>query len=713
MDPNDVLRCEASNHCAQGMVIVDRSIPIREDEQPVESGRSSTEVPDGVKRRLVCPLGVLEDQHRRPQLPGKQIEERLRDSSTVTFRQGIGQRRLTTGDVPEGAEWLGSQQIIAEADQHVRLIPVLFCKRLDESTLADPSLTPKEHHLATGRPDPVQEIGQRIEFAIPLQERRGRAVWSACHPKRSYGGTVRGLGDIWGIPRSCVRQTASPVCKKGGHGRRSIGAMSKRTRIGVVAGAGIGAAAAAALRRRKTHVSNEADAISTSVGRAYLDHLAQAIRIPTVTYEDWDRVDESQLARFREFLLDAYPLTHERLEWETVGDHSLLFRWDGADATLPPVLLMGHYDVVPVEPGTEDTWEQPPFDGIEDDEFLWGRGALDDKGQVIALFEAVESLLSEGFTPTATIYLSIGHDEEVGGSRGASVVAQLLAERGIRFEFALDEGGAVGEELLPGTTSRIGLIGVGEKGYVNVEITAEGDGGHSSSPPRQSAIGRIATTIAALEASPMGAHMEVQQELLAAFAEVLPQPQRFLLRNSGRFSGLLERRFSSAPMTNALIRTTGAPTIVSGGVKPNVLAQRARAIVNFRILQGDTIDDVLAHVRSLAPDGVTVNRVAESFVSEPSRLSSTTSNGFRLVADSIAAAFPGTVPAPWTLMAATDSRHFADIVDDIYRFAPFLARPEDMGRIHGTNERLRVSDADGAVTFYLELISGIGRKAGE
>ncbi len=489
--------------------------------------------------------------------------------------------------------------------------------------------------------------------------------------------------------------------------------MSKRTRIGVVAGAGIGAAAAAALRRRKTHVSNEADAIPTSVGRAYLDHLAQAIRIPTVTYEDWDRVDESQLARFREFLLDTYPLTHERLEWEIVGDHSLLFRWDGADATLPPVLLMGHYDVVPVEPGTEDTWEQPPFHGIEDDEFLWGRGALDDKGQVIALFEAVESLLSEGFTPTATIYLSIGHDEEVGGSRGASVVARLLAERGLRFEFALDEGGAVGEELLPGTTSQVGLIGVGEKGYVNVEITAEGDGGHSSSPPRQSAIGRIATTIAALEASPMGAHMEVQQELLAAFAEVLPQPQRFLLRNSGRFSGLLERRFSSAPMTNALIRTTGAPTIVSGGVKPNVLAQRARAIVNFRILQGDTIDDVLAYVRSLAPDGVTVDTIGEDFVSEPSRLSSAASFGFQLIADCISSAFPGTVPAPWILMAATDSRHYADIVDDIYRFAPFRARPEDMGRIHGTNERFRVADADAAVAFYRKLISGIGREPNE
>jgi len=200
--------------------------------------------------------------------------------------------------------------------------------------------------------------------------------------------------------------------------------------------------------------------------------------------------------------------------------------------------------------------------------------------------------------------------------------------------------------------------------------------------------------------------MEVQEELLAAFAGVMPQPQRYLLAHSKRFARLLEKRLSASPMTNALIRTTGAPTIVSGGVKPNVLAQHAKGIVNFRILQGDTIDDVLAYVRSLAPEGVTVRTVGEDFVSEPSRLSLTDTAAYRLLADSIAHAFPGTVPAPWILMAATDSRHFLPIADDVYRFAPFTARPEDMGRIHGTNERLRVSDADAAVGFYRRLIQG-------
>jgi carboxypeptidase PM20D1 len=498
----------------------------------------------------------------------------------------------------------------------------------------------------------------------------------------------------------------SPVFEKGGFGRRSIEAMGTRKRIGLVAGAGAGAAAVVALRRRKagTRQATVPEAGPSPIGRAYLDHLAEAVRIPTVTYEDWDRVDESQLARFREFLLDTYPLVSDHLEWEIVAQHSLLYRWPGADPTVPPILLMGHYDVVPVEPGTEHTWEHPPFEGVEDDEYLWGRGALDDKGAVIALFEAVQSLLAAGFTPQATVYLSIGHDEEIGGARGASVVARLLAERGIHFQFVLDEGGAVADDLLPGIDRPIGLIGVGEKGYANIEITAEGSGGHPSTPPPHTAVGMVAATIAALEATPMRAHMEVQEELFGTLAKALPQPQRFFLKYFDRLAGLLERRLSAAPMTNALIRTTGAATVVSGGVKPNLLPQKAQAIVNFRILQGDTIDDVLEHVQSVAAHGVTVRALMEGFTSDPSPLSPTNTASYDLIADTIVETFPGTVPAPTILMPATDSRHFAPIADAVYRFAPFRGKPEDMRRVHGTNERFRVADADAAVGFYRRLI---------
>ena len=483
--------------------------------------------------------------------------------------------------------------------------------------------------------------------------------------------------------------------------------MTTRKRIGFIAGAGVGAAAAAALRRAWAGRGRPGDEETEGLGpfaRPFLDHLAEAIRIPTVSHEDWGRVDEREFERFRGFLSETYPMMHEHLDHEVIADHSLLYRWPGSDATQPPILLMCHYDVVPVEPGTEGDWPHPPFEAVDDGTHLWGRGAIDDKGSLVGLFEAFESLLAEGFRPEATLYLSVGHDEEVGGPRGASAVAAVLAERGVRFSLVLDEGGAVVEDLLPGASAPVALVGIGEKGYLNVEITALGEGGHSSTPPESTAIGKVAATIAALERTPMPAHVEVQAGLFTALAAVLPFPQRVALRHASRLSGLVEGRLSGNPATAAVIRTTAAATIVEGGVKPNVLPQQARAVVNFRILHGDTIDAVVSHVRSLAPPGVTVRPLEGGFTSEPSGLSDPQSGAFGLVAGTVAEVFGDAVVAPWILMGATDSRFFAPIADQVLRFAPFRLTPADMGRVHGTGERVRVDDADRAVRFYRLLI---------
>jgi carboxypeptidase PM20D1 len=325
---------------------------------------------------------------------------------------------------------------------------------------------------------------------------------------------------------------------------------------------------------------------------------------------------------------------------------------------------------------------------------------------VIGLFEAITGLLAEGFRPETSLYVAVGHDEEVGGTRGARVVADTLADRGVRFEFVLDEGGAVGEQVLPGLAAPVALVGIGEKGYLNVEISASGDGGHSSTPPEHTAVGRVAAAIAALETNPMPARMGVQAGLFAVLAEALPFAQRFVLRRADRFGKVLQRQLEGSPMTNALIRTTAAPTIVEGGVKPNVLPQQARAVVNFRILQGDSIAGVLEHVRAVVGAGVTVEPIEEGFTSEPSALADSSTASFRVLADAIDDVFPRVVAAPWILMGATDSRYFAPISDAIFRFAPFRVRPEDMGRIHGTGERIRVDDADAAVRFYEVLIRG-------
>lgn len=475
----------------------------------------------------------------------------------------------------------------------------------------------------------------------------------------------------------------------------------------LIAGAGVGAAAAAALRRRwagRRTVAAPEVPLPGSAGRALLDHLAEAVRMRTISHEDRALIDWAPFDEFHAFLERTYPLVHRDLRREVVAGHSLLYTWEGADPAAPPVLLMGHLDVVGVEPGTEGDWEHPPFAGECDEQHLWGRGTIDDKGAVIALFEAVESLLGEGFRPDVTLHLAIGHDEEIGGAEGAAAVSALLASRGVRLDFVLDEGGAVVSGLLPGLGKPVALLGIGEKGYLNVELIAEGSGGHSSVPPPHTAIGLLAAAVQRLEAGPMPARLDVQAGFFAALAPAMGGIQGLALRNLDRLGPLVERRLSSLPAGNALIRTTSAVTMIQGGVKPNQLPQSARAVANFRVLPGDTAAGVLAHVRKVVGEGIAVRQVEGGFSAEPSVLADTGSASYRLVAETVEEVFPGATVAPWIVMGATDSRHYLPVAESVYRFSPFRFTPEDMSRMHGTGERMRLTDADGAVAFYRRLV---------
>jgi len=475
----------------------------------------------------------------------------------------------------------------------------------------------------------------------------------------------------------------------------------------LIAGAGVGAAAAAALRRRWAGRRGPAAPerpVPAGAGRALLDHLAEAVQIRTISDEDRSHIDRAPFGEFHAFLERTYPLVHRDLRREVVAEHSLLYTWEGADPAVPPVLLMGHLDVVGIEPGTEDDWEHPPFAGERDEEHLWGRGSIDDKGSVVALFEAVEGLLAEGFRPDVTLHLAIGHDEEIGGTEGAAAVSALLASRGTRLDFVLDEGGAVVSDLLPGITGPVALLGIGEKGYLNLELVAEGGGGHSSVPPPHTAIGLLAAAVQRLEAGPMPARLEVQAGFFAALTPVVGGFRGLALRHLDRLGSLVERRLSALPSGSALIRTTCAVTMIEGGVKPNQLPQSARAVANFRLLPGDTAAGVLAHVRAVVGEEITVRQVEGGFSAEPSARADTGSASYRLVAETIEEVFPGATVAPWVVMGATDSRHYLPIAENVYRFSPFRFTPEDMSRMHGTGERLRLADADGAVAFYRRLV---------
>ncbi len=487
--------------------------------------------------------------------------------------------------------------------------------------------------------------------------------------------------------------------------------MTSRKKVGFIAGAGLGAAAAAALRRRwsKTDVGVEPipESPMDDSGHAFLAHLSAAIRIPTVSFEDGSH-DPDTFAELRRFLAATYPRVHQRLTLETIGDHTMLFTWPGSDPGALPLLLMAHQDVVPVEPGTEAGWKHDPFAGDLDDEFLWGRGSLDDKGALIAIFEAVEGLLAEAFEPGPTIHLLFGHDEEVGGARGAAAAADLLASRGVRYAFVLDEGGAVASGVVPGVGVPLGLVGVGEKLSVDVEISATGEGGHSSMPPTHTTVGRVAAAVRAIEEHPMPARFDAQRGLFKVLARVMRGPRAMLLRNLDVTRKVVERAFAGSPQTNALIRTTAAATIVEGGIKSNVLPQEARAIVNLRVMPGDTVSGVLDHIRSVVGDEVRVSLAEFGHYGDPAPLSPADGSGWTAIADTIAEVFPGAVPTPWILFGATDSRYFAPIAEGVYRFAPFTVSAEDLSRVHGTGERVRVSDAPRAVEFYRRLIVRTG-----
>ncbi|MEZ4302399.1 MAG: M20 family peptidase [Polyangiaceae bacterium] len=435
-------------------------------------------------------------------------------------------------------------------------------------------------------------------------------------------------------------------------------------------------------------------------------HLSRAITFQTVSHQDPKDNDPSAFDGLHKALAEMFPKVHQTLTQEVVSGHALLYTWKGSDAAKAPIILMAHQDVVPIEPGTEGDWQRPPFSGAIDDGYIWGRGAIDCKNGVIGLLEAVEVLLTQGYSPSRTIYLAFGHDEEVGGNKGAHAIVELLASRNVRASFVLDEGMVVTEGILKGVSAPVALVGLAEKGYVSVELVAETTGGHSSMPPRPTSAGLLATAILRLENNPMPARIEGPARLLfETLAPEMPLGNRVILANLWLLSPLAKKVLSGSPATDALLRTTTAPTILEGSVKENVLPKRARAVINFRILPGDTSASVLDHVkRTIADDRVQAHILDGFAVKEPSPVSDIAGLGYKAIEKSIRQVFPGAIVAPSLVLGATDSSHFQPIADGVYRFQPQRMKDEDRTRFHGTNERVSVKNFAEHVRFYAQLI---------
>ncbi|MFZ5510421.1 MAG: M20 family peptidase [Pseudomonadota bacterium] len=439
--------------------------------------------------------------------------------------------------------------------------------------------------------------------------------------------------------------------------------------------------------------------------QAAAQRLSGAVALPTVSYDDRPEASSQEFERLHAYLERHYPRAHAVLRREIVGGHSLLYTWQGADPGARPIMLMAHQDVVPVAPGTEEEWRVEPFSGAIRDGFVWGRGAWDDKGNLCAILEAVELLAAQGFRPRQTVYLAFGHDEETGGSNGARAIAALLQARGVRLEFVLDEGLVITEGVIKGMDRPVALIGVAEKGYLTVALASSAPPGHSSMPSRPSAIGMLSQALARLEERQMPARLRgVAEEMFATLAPEMTGINRVLLSNLWLFGPLVKRQLEKSPGTNAVLRTTTALTVVHAGEKENALPGRAQALVNFRLLPGDSQEQVLAHVRqTIANDDIQV-APRPGVSSEPSPVSPSAAPAFRLISRTVRELFPGTIVAPGLMIGGTDSRHMAPIADAIYRFSPVRARAEDLARFHGTNERISVDNYAELIRFYHRLL---------
>ena len=435
------------------------------------------------------------------------------------------------------------------------------------------------------------------------------------------------------------------------------------------------------------------------------ERFSKALKYQTVSQEDRAQFNQEAFLGFQKFLEQSFPKAHRIMKKEIVGDYSLLYKWQGRDDKALPILLVAHMDVVPADTASGGSWSYPPFQGQIADGFIWGRGTLDDKVSMVGIFEAVEKLLQEEYVPDRTIYLAFGHDEEIGGRRGAATIAELLNSRGLKLEYVLDEGFTIIEDMMPGIAKAVALIGIAEKGCVSIELSVESEGGHSMMPPRETAIGILSTAVSKLEKNQFPLRMEAPvKKMFETLAPEMSVGLKTVFSNLWLFGGLVEQKLASVPRTNALVRTTVAPTIFQAGVKENVLATKARAVVNYRLLPGDTIHEVWLHVRKTVNDPRVQINILDGLTSEPSRIADTESRGYKSVEQAVRKVFPQVLVAPGLVMGATDSRYYAAMTGNVLHFIPVRLRSDDLSRIHGVNERISIENYNEVVKFYMQLL---------
>jgi len=445
-------------------------------------------------------------------------------------------------------------------------------------------------------------------------------------------------------------------------------------------------------------------------GEEIAGHIGLALQHKTISNSDPSKTDPRPFVGFRNLIRTLYPAVFDCLQEELINEHAILLTWQGTDPSLNPIAFASHQDVVPADDGPDSPWTYPPFSGTLADGYVWGRGALDTKGTLIALLEAVNNLLCDGYKPLRTIYLAFGHDEEVSGTYGAKAIAETLERRGVQLAFLLDEGSSIGDGIIPGVKAPVGLIGVAEKGHVTLKLRAEVQGGHSAYPPENTAIGALSLAISTLEANPFPQSLDMLEFMMSFVGNELPFGQRLALANPWLFGYAVKKRCAANPHLNAITRTTLSPTVIHAGTTENVLPSVAEAIINIRIMPGETLASTYERVRDLVADDIISvlpaygDQLMGDHRWDPVDISDIDSPHFHMLYQYIRAAFPGAHATAILMPGATDSRHYRNVCKRIFRFSPALLSTEESNRTHGVDERLSFENAARMVAFFQVLM---------
>lgn len=434
------------------------------------------------------------------------------------------------------------------------------------------------------------------------------------------------------------------------------------------------------------------------------EKLAQAVRVQTITYMEPGKNGRTVFWQFQQLLEDQFPLVHKNCDKTVINGYSLVYHLKSDNPREKPVLVTAHMDVVPVEEGTEKDWTEPPFSGIIRDGIVWGRGTLDTKVHITGALEALERLLANGFSPARDIWMAFGHDEELNGEEGALKIAAYFKEQGLTFDFVLDEGGCAATNVIGGLGKPIALVGVGEKGYANIRLSVTQDGGHSSMPAPHTSLGILAQALCRLEKSPFKPRLIAPtRAFLMRIGPHMKGVNRVILANLWLFKPVFLRVFSRMNSGNALLRTTVAVTMAQGSPAPNAVPQKSSAVVNCRILPGESGETLMRCLRDTLK-GLPVN-LEPIHLDDPSELSPSDSDAFRYIESLIEEFCPGAIVAPYLVMASTDARKYECVSKNVFRFTPYVIDNDELGKMHGTNENISVANVNRCIDFFTALFS--------